>query len=120
MVTNRAATRKLILVHALAQGAALLAQGIQPLPADVQLERDTPYAEPTNQRQMLDIYTPAAGENLPVVVWIHGGGWRAGDKTEMGSKPVAFTRKGMVFVAVNYRFVPNVTMDTIVRSEEHT
>ena len=116
MVTNRSVTLKPILVLALAQGAALLAfQGTQPLPADVQLEGDIPYAEPMNQRQMLDIYTPSAGQNLPVVVWIHGGGWRAGDKTEMGSKPVAFTRKGMVFVAVNYRFVPNVTMDTIVK-----
>jgi len=64
---------------------------------------------------MLDIYTPAAGKNLPVVVWVHGGGWRAGDKTEVASKPLAFTRKGLVFVAVNYRFVPNVPMDAIVR-----
>ena len=52
---------------------------------------------------------------MPVVVWIHGGGWRAGDKTEVATKPLAFTRKGLVFVAMNYRFVPNVTMDTIVR-----
>jgi acetyl esterase/lipase len=81
----------------------------------VHLERDIAYAEPKNQRQMLDVYRPAEGKNLPVVVWIHGGGWRVGDKTEVASKPVAFTRKGLVFVAVNYRFVPHVTMDAIVR-----
>ena len=103
-----------ILLLAVAQGA-LLAQGTQPLPADFQVERDIAYAEPKSQRQMLDVYTPAAAKNLPVVVWIHGGGWRVGDKTEIASKPVAFTRKGLVFVAVNYRFVPNVTMETIVR-----
>jgi acetyl esterase/lipase len=38
-----------------------------------------------------------------------------GDKTEVAGKPLAFTRKGFVFVAVNYRFVPNVTMEEIVR-----
>ena len=99
-------THKPIFLLAVAQGAALLAQDTQPLPADVRVERDIAYAEPKNQRQMLDVYTPAAAKNLPVVVWVHGGGWRAGDKTEVASKPLAFTRKGLVFVAVNYRFVP--------------
>jgi acetyl esterase/lipase len=103
------------LLLALAQGAALLTPQTPPLPADIELERDIPYAQPKNQRQMLDVYGPAAGKNLPVVVWVHGGGWRAGDKTEVASKPLAFARKGLVFVAVNYRFVPNVTMDAIVR-----
>jgi acetyl esterase/lipase len=64
---------------------------------------------------MLDIYAPSGAKNLPVVVWVHGGGWQVGDKTEVASKPLAFTRKGLIFVAVNYRFVPNVTMDAIVQ-----
>jgi arylformamidase len=106
---------KLMLFLAVAQVGTLFAQESKPLPADVQLERDIAYAEPKNQRQMLDVYRPAAGKNLPVVVWVHGGGWQAGDKTEVASKPLAFTRKGFVFVAVNYRFVPNVTMGTIVQ-----
>jgi acetyl esterase/lipase len=104
-----------ILLFAVAQGAALLAQETGRLANNVQLERGIPYAEPKNQRQMLDIYTPATGKNLPVVVCIHGGGWRAGDKTQVASKPLAFTQKGLIFAAVNYRFVPNVTMETIVR-----
>src|SRR6266850_6403106 len=104
-----------ILLLAVAQVASVLAQEPPPLPADVRLERDIAYAEPKNPRQTLDVYRPDSGKNLPVVVWVHGGGWRAGDKTEVASKPIAFTRKGLVFVAVNYRFVPNVTMDTIAR-----
>src|SRR5882672_2449789 len=106
---------KPILLLAVAQVATVLAQVAQQLPADVQVERDIAYQEPKNERQMLDVYRPATAKNLPVVVWVHGGGWRAGDKTEVASKPVAFTRKGLVFVAVNYRFVGNVTMDTIAR-----
>lgn len=108
-------SHKVILLLTVVQVAVVRAQQPAPLPADVQLERDIAYVEPKNQRQLLDVYRPAGGKNLPVVVWIHGGGWRAGDKTEIATKPLAFTRKGFVFVAVNYRFVPTVTMDMLPR-----
>jgi arylformamidase len=104
-----------VLLLAVSEVAALLAQDSRALPAGVRLERDIAYDEPKNPRQILDIYTPASGKNLPVVVWVHGGGWQAGDKTAVDSKPLAFTQKGFVFVAVNYRFLPHVKMDAIVR-----
>lgn len=69
-----------------------------------------PYAEPKNERQMLDVYAPTEGKNHPVVVWIHGGGWRKGDKASVQKKPQVFVDKGFVFVSTNYRFVPNVTV----------
>jgi len=78
-------------------------------------ERDIPYAEPKNERQLLDVYAPPTGSKLPVVVWVHGGGWQQGSKNEMNHKPEAFVEKGYVFVAMNYRLFPNVPMDTIVR-----
>jgi acetyl esterase/lipase len=77
------------------------------------VERGLPYAEPKTERNLLDVYAPSAGKDLPVVVWIHGGGWRRGDKTDVHNKPKAFTEKGFVLVSVNYRFVPNVTVDQI-------
>src|SRR5687768_651048 len=80
-----------------------------------QVERDIPYIEPKNPRQVLDVYAPAGAKSAPVVVWVHGGGWQAGDKTEIGQKPAAFSQKGFVFVAVNYRFVTKVPMESIVR-----
>jgi acetyl esterase/lipase len=52
---------------------------------------------------------------MPAVVWIHGGGWMRGSKDEVDHKPAAFVERGFVFVPVNYRFVPHVTMDAIVR-----
>ena len=72
-----------------------------------------PYAEPKNERQMLDVYAPTQGKNLPVVVWIHGGGWRRGDKADVHNKPKAFVDKGFVLVSISYRFVPNVTVHQI-------
>jgi arylformamidase len=78
-------------------------------------ERNIPYAQPANERQLLDVYAPAAGSDHPVVVWVHGGGWMRGSKDEMNHKPAAFVEKGFVFVPINYRFIPNVTMEVIVR-----
>lgn len=80
------------------------------LAAEPKVTRDLPYAEPKNERQTLDVYAPTEGKNLPVVVWIHGGGWRAGDKSSVQKKPQAFADKGFVFVSTNYRFVPKVTV----------
>jgi acetyl esterase/lipase len=52
----------------------------------------------------------AEGKDHPVVFWIHGGGWRQGDKRGVQKKPEAFVEKGFVLVSTNYRFVPNVTV----------
>ena len=88
-----------------------------PLSADEpKVHRGLAYADTKNERQTLDVYAPAApGKNLPVVVWIHGGGWQGGDKSEIHKKPQAFVDKGFVFVSTNYRLLPDVDMATIVR-----
>lgn len=85
-----------------------------PLLADEpKVQRGIPYAEPKNERQMLDVYAPTKGKNLPVVVWIHGGGWKRGDKADVHNKPKAFVDKGFIFVSISYRFVPNVKVNQI-------
>ena len=74
-----------------------------------------PYANPAHKRQVLDVYSPHNAKNLPVVFWIHGGGWQAGDKTDIQIKPKVFMDKGFVFVSTNYRLLPSVDMATIMR-----
>lgn len=83
--------------------------------AEAKIARDIPYAEPKNERQVLDIYAPPDAKNLPVVFWIHGGGWQVGDKTQVEHKPQAFVDRGFVFVSTNYRLLPKVEMETIFR-----
>lgn len=78
--------------------------------AQPKIERDIAYAEPKNERQTLDVYAPPGAKGRPVVFWIHGGGWQRGDKSEVDHKPQAFVDQNYVFVATNYRFVPNVTI----------
>jgi acetyl esterase/lipase len=79
------------------------------------VKRDIPYVEKGHERQSLDVYSPAGAKNLPVVFWIHGGGWQAGDKKEIQLKPKVFTEKGFVFVSTNYRLLPTVDMGTLIR-----
>ena len=79
------------------------------------VKRDIPYVEKGHERHVLDVYSPSGAKNLPVVFWIHGGGWQAGDKKDVQIKPKVFTEKGFVFVSTNYRLLPAVDMGTIVR-----
>ena len=80
-----------------------------------QAHRGLAYAQTKNERQMLDVYAPAAGKNLPVVIWIHGGGWQTGDKKDVGHKPQAFYDKGFVFASVNYRLLPEVKINQMAQ-----
>jgi len=60
----------------------------------------------------LDLYVPAeaqASSRQPVMIMIHGGGWRGGDKGNppiVGAKLRHFVGQGYVYVAVNYRLSP--------------
>ena len=52
-----------------------------PVPPGVKALRDLAYVDGGHERQKLDLYLPekAAGP-LPVVIWVHSGGWQAGTK----------------------------------------
>src|SRR6056297_2341861 len=81
------------------------------------LTPDIPYVENGHERQVLDVYTPEKPRDgkLPVMFWIHGGGWQVGDKSSVALKPKALTERGMVFVSTNYRLLPDVEMGTLIR-----
>ena len=79
------------------------------------LKSNIPYVEKGHARHVLDIYSPSNAKGAPVVFWIHGGGWQAGDKTSVQQKPKWFTDKGFVFVSKNYRLLPEVDMGTLIR-----
>src|ERR1051325_6335859 len=74
-----------------------------------------PYVENGHERQVLDIYAPPNARDLPVVFWIHGGGWQSGDKSEVKIKPQWFMDRGFIFISTNYRLWPAVDMGTLTR-----
>lgn len=73
----------------------------------VDVTRDIPYADNDNPRQRLDLYLPksrSADAALPVLVFIHGGGWRAGDKSSGAGNLMRFMADGKYAgVSVGYR-----------------
>ena len=90
--------------------AAVMLVSTSVLAAEPQIHRDIAYTDPADASRRLDVYAPADGEGHPVMVWLHGGGWRKGDKAGVQHKPQAFVDRGFIFVSVNYRFVPQVTV----------
>ena len=78
------------------------------VPESVSLERDIEYAKAGKTSLRLDMVRPKEPPEklLPLVVYIHGGGWYAGDKSQEGlSSVVPLAASGnYVGVSVNYRF----------------
>jgi len=75
---------------------------------------DLRYAEHAGVRaalNQLDVYAPAevAAGPYPIVLYVHGGGWSAGDKGNVGLTPNHFVHRGYVFVSTNYRLTPQAT-----------
>ncbi|MHC4777256.1 MAG: carboxylesterase family protein, partial [Planctomycetota bacterium] len=88
------------------------AKATAPPPEGVRVQMDIPYAEIADVNKSLlslDLYAPVEGKNHPVVIFVHGGGWRKGDKSSARQKGHFFAQKGFVLVSVNYRLSPKVT-----------
>ncbi len=64
--------------------------------------RNLEYVKGGHERQKLDLYLPEKADGaLPVIVWIHGGGWRGGSKDRCPAVP--FVTKGYAVASINYR-----------------
>jgi acetyl esterase/lipase len=77
------------------------------------LHSDVPYLEP-ERAEKLDVYLPLdAGDRIPVVLYIHGGGWVQGDKAWGIEKPncEALARAGYAAVSINYKLNTKGTCD---------
>ena len=78
------------------------AKAQQRIPDGVKVERDIEYARAGDKALLLDVYRPeSSGEALPLVIWIHGGGWSGGDKANNVALPLS--GRGYVVASVNYR-----------------
>lgn len=77
-------------------------------PAQPTSERDIVYAKAGTDELKLDIWRPAGkdGTTFPAVFVIHGGAWRAGNKSDVRPIMDEFTKRGYVAVSPEYRFCP--------------
>lgn len=65
-----------------------------------------------HQRQRVDIYEPeGAVEALPLVLFIHGGGWRIGSHERVQAKSAHFPEQDIYFASTGYRLLPDYPVE---------
>ncbi|MEM0897792.1 MAG: alpha/beta hydrolase fold domain-containing protein, partial [Verrucomicrobiota bacterium] len=78
-------------------------------PADVKIIPDIVYREGESKAWRLDLVMPAAESEdpRPGIIFVHGGGWRGGDKRAgtFLNGAIEYAQKGYVCITVNYRLV---------------
>ena len=78
-------------------------------PPGVKVERNLEYVKDGHERNRLDLYLPEKADGpLPLVVWIHGGGWTQGDKAPCPLLPLV--PKGYAVASINYRFLKHAAL----------
>ena len=61
------------------------------------------YAEVDGKPLLLDLYLPEKPEGSPLVIWVHGGGWKGGSKQNCFVKWLS--NFGYTVASINYRLV---------------
>lgn len=90
------------------------------LPDGVKVVSDIEYTEKASAEQMLDIYYPEKiNGTVPVIVYVHGGGFISGDKKQSRQFSMALAKAGYAVFNTNYRLAPgsrNITQISDVLS----
>ncbi len=73
-------------------------------PAGAKAHRDLAYVDGGHERQKLDLYLPEKSDGpLPVILWIHGGGWMAGSKEQCLPLRAGYVERGYAVASIGYR-----------------
>ena len=76
------------------------------VPEGVKVLRDLEYAQVKGVSLKLDLYSPSAMPSapMPLVIWVHGGGWRNGSKVNCPAAWLA--TKGYAVASLDFRLLP--------------
>jgi acetyl esterase/lipase len=94
----------------------LVGQETHPAPATVQTSTAAakytllpaiPYAHPGGVELVADMYLPSGPGPFPAILFIHGGGWSSGDRTQLRRQAAYMAERGMVGMAIEYRLAPD-------------
>ena len=68
------------------------------------------YASPDGRDLALDLYRPSgASGRLPVIVFLHGGGWSGGTRTTGPDFSRFFAQDGFAMASIEYRLTPSIS-----------
>ncbi len=80
-------------------------------PFEVAVTRNIAYYEGKDadpDKNKLDLYVPKGQKDFPVLLFVHGGAWRSGDRKLYGKLGEMFARNGIGAVVISYRLSPKV------------
>ncbi|QIF05272.1 prolyl oligopeptidase family serine peptidase [Roseimicrobium sp. ORNL1] len=79
-------------------------------PAGVKEHRDLAYVDGGHERHKLDLFLPEKAESpLPLIIWVHGGGWQNGSKDGCPPLRQGYVEKGYAVASINYRLSSHAT-----------
>lgn len=85
------------------------------VPAGV-VERLNEHYDPNDRDAFLDAFYPSgAGQALPTIVWVHGGGFISGGKAQIANYLKILAARGFTAVGVDYALAPGKTYPTPIR-----
>ncbi|HEX7977117.1 MAG TPA: alpha/beta hydrolase [Gemmatimonadaceae bacterium] len=77
---------------------------------DVELSADLVYSHAGGRPRLLDLYLPRHSTRpLPVIVWLHAGGWRSGDRKQAPDLSRHFAAHGFAMASIDYRLSREAT-----------
>lgn len=79
-------------------------------PPGVRGHRDLAYVDNGHERHKLDLFLPEKAEGpLPLIIWVHGGGWQNGSKDGCPPLRQGYVGKGYAVASINYRLSSHAT-----------
>ncbi|BFH71146.1 alpha/beta hydrolase [Paenibacillus dendritiformis] len=80
---------------------------IETIKKQVHVVKDVVYDKHGRENSLLDIYCPKhTGKDLPVIMWIHGGGFVSGNKEQTQEYGMALANEGYIVANINYALAP--------------
>lgn len=97
--------RSALVLSSLFAALSASAQSPQPrMPEGVIAHRDLVYVEGGHERHKLDLYLPSESKKpLPLILWVHGGGWQNGSKEGAPPLRAGYVQRGYAVASINYR-----------------
>ncbi|REE08313.1 acetyl esterase/lipase [Winogradskyella pacifica] len=106
----------LIIRYAFEQGGKQTNEKLEKhVPIEVAVKLDINYNSKDSDAK-LDLYYPAeANQNLPLIVWVHGGGWVSGDKQQSSNYYKILANRGYIVASIDYTIAPEKKYPTPVK-----
>jgi acetyl esterase/lipase len=88
-----------------------------PVSAQKRVFEDVVYARVDGRELRLDLFLPAgdASARHPLVIWIHGGGWRSGSRASVSRKSGPLLERGFAVASIDYRLTDQALFPAQIR-----